>query len=343
MKKIIYLFSVTVSLFAFCACDDYDFKEKVQTLYVVESHLNFTASAGTGTIVTQSEKGGITAQSNMDWCTVAVSGMTVNVSVTANPDFINRTALITITSGDESTVVPVTQASTLFILEGFDSNVPWDGISAELNVQSDLPVAVSADQHWITARITDNVLSVTVQANEGNTTRNGVIAVTSGDLTQEIPIRQARFEMYAMLLGDWTLRCKSTSGADIAVTLTFTQRVAETAYNVSGFFPQATVTATFDNSTGTLTFTGGQYIGINGSYDVYFIGRSDTNTVTTGAVVYQGNWNQDRVKPEYTFSDIGSWPGYTVSGFVCAGFSGGNYVGTFTDYTYVGEWTLTRN
>jgi len=102
-NKLIYIIT-TLALFA-SGCN----KEEETILNVVETHFNITEKGGTGVIVVETNAA-LTAESNVDWCTVSVSGrQAVNVSVSANNGLTNRTATVTLTAGDKTAKVPVTQ------------------------------------------------------------------------------------------------------------------------------------------------------------------------------------------------------------------------------------------
>ena len=101
-NKLLYI--VTLFLLFASGCN----KDEETVLKVVSTNFNITEKGGTGTIVVETNAV-LNAESNSTWCKVDVSGKQVNVSIAANSELSNRTATVTLTAGDKTEKVPVTQ------------------------------------------------------------------------------------------------------------------------------------------------------------------------------------------------------------------------------------------
>jgi len=101
-----FLYTVTLFLLVLSGCEKK--KEQETILKVLYTSVDFTEKGGTGVIVVETNAP-LTAQSNADWCTVSVSDAQVNVLVAANNELTNRTATVTLTAGNKTEKVPITQ------------------------------------------------------------------------------------------------------------------------------------------------------------------------------------------------------------------------------------------
>ena len=112
MKKITSIFALLLCVFVFSCSNDDD--KETSSLQIVSSNVTFESAGGTGTIKVNAISE-ITATSNKDWCTVSVNGDIINVSVIENNDMSGRTAAVTITDGEASTLVPVSQGGCVIL------------------------------------------------------------------------------------------------------------------------------------------------------------------------------------------------------------------------------------
>ena len=101
-NKLFYI--VTLLLFFASGCK----KDEETILNVVATHFNITEKGGSGTITVETNAT-LNAESDANWCSVEVSGKQVNVSVSANKELTNRTATVTLSAGDKTKKVPITQ------------------------------------------------------------------------------------------------------------------------------------------------------------------------------------------------------------------------------------------
>lgn len=322
MKKIIEYLTVFIGLVLIAAggCSRYRYDEPVQSLFIVESDLNFTAEGGTGTILARSDRGAITAASNQDWCTVSVAGMTVNVTAAPLSDISNRTALVTVSSGGQSQVVPVTQSAGRFILETYAITAGWDEGTYEVGYTSFEPVTVQATEDWITVREENGVIVIEVVKNPSNVdNRNGAVIVTCGNVTVSIDVNQNHGPFhkvtFAQMYGEWTLSYTDSLGEEQSFPVTFAKYNAA-KLNVSGFPDEKQAQKMgFSSSTCDLTFEMGQWIySITGVSKRFMVAVDSQTGDATGTATLIGKFNGQQHDQEYTFIDGGKWAGHTADG-----------------------------
>jgi len=103
-SKLLYFVTLLLVFASGCSKD----KEKETILNIVETYFNITDKGGTGIIIVETNAE-LNAESNAGWCSAVVSGKQVNISVDANNGLTSRTATITLSAGDKTERVPVTQ------------------------------------------------------------------------------------------------------------------------------------------------------------------------------------------------------------------------------------------
>lgn len=332
MKKITYLLSIFALVLCLTGCDDYDYKESVQTLFVVESDLDFAAIGGTGTIVTTSEKGAISAKSDKEWCTVTVSGMTVTVTVVAHTEIVNRTAVVTISSGNESVEVPVTQAPMLFIIDQLAVTAAWPLGTYEVPVTSDLPIEATSEETWINPTVSGKKVIIEVLENPYGRPRTGEVTVKSGEVKQTIVVTQKlQLISYGALLGNWTLHCTNAAGTTpYELDLTFTEKEAGKTFTVSGWPGGCAYDLSFNSQTSELILAMGQYAFKHQEWDMILVAFDNQAGRLSPASTIQlaGSWNKDIDNPEYTFVDNGTWSDYVVRAIGHGNYQDGVFLGS---------------
>lgn len=143
-----------------------------------------------------------TATSSEDWCRISpASGTkganTITVNVLMNETYDPRKATITISLGNYSTVVNVTQSQNNAIIPA-ESNFTLDALGQvlEFKVGSNVNYTVSTSAEWIkytqtsTKGVTEKTLKFTIDENFTISARKGTIFIKSDDITQEIEIEQ---------------------------------------------------------------------------------------------------------------------------------------------------------
>lgn len=179
-------------------------EEKVTELSVSSRAVSFTADAGEQT-VTITSNSSWTAASTASWFTVSpTSGSgdgSFKIAVGANDGFEVRSADVTVTAGDKTQTVKVSQLAQTPSLDvspaSFDVEHP--GLKdAELTITSNAPwtLTIPSDCDWITADKTEGtgttVVKLTVLANVLRETRSAVLTVkeTVGGNQKEVSVSQ---------------------------------------------------------------------------------------------------------------------------------------------------------
>jgi hypothetical protein len=310
MKK---LLIIIISCLYLAGCsDDSDNPAEFE---IVRSDVNISATGGEGTIEV-SPYGNIQAASDQEWCTVSVSDYVVTISLTANEDILNRTALVTISSGAEKLFVPVTQASAILSLENNKLIVPRAGGTQQVQVTTNLDIHISVEDEWLSYVREDQVITFTAEPNTDLGARQTVVTITGGKFTAQIEVIQISYED---LLGDWNLSFVDDEGNPAAAVITLTEDVEGSSYLMSGLPAGLSVKVLYNN--GNLIIESGQYVGMYYSTYYLYLCLWDGNTLTWNTSVqyeapasFGDGWS-------YSFADNGTWTG-TVQGILIAAFSG---------------------
>jgi hypothetical protein len=189
MKRI--LFSLIIPVLVLSGCNQYEYNEPARQLKVIESALDFNANAGSGYILLESNAA-LSATSSAGWCMTQVDGKKINISVTANSDIENRTAMVRIRANGDSINVPVTQQSAIFMVDNLSFAIKRDAANLKTCVVSDKPISVSSESSWITATFVQDTIFLSVSENTSTVLREGKIKVTSGAISQYIVVKQER-------------------------------------------------------------------------------------------------------------------------------------------------------
>ena len=183
---------------SFTSCGDDD------TTYTAPAQLElksvdafYEAAGGTGSIVVNSSET-ITAASNAEWLTVAVSGNTVNLTVAANDKLEGRSTNVILKTASASKEVNISQRGIIYgIPEGNEDGV-FELDDAE-NAKLVLPVAQSAGlkvtskADWLTATFNEETSSIEIVAasNDDEEARTGLVEVQTGSIKEDLTIVQA--------------------------------------------------------------------------------------------------------------------------------------------------------
>lgn len=308
MKKLFILILFGLYL---AGCDD-DNNEPLE-FSIVSSDVNIPAGGGEGTIKV-SAFNGFSAVSDEEWCTVAVSADVVTVSVPSNGELVNRTAMITIISGDKELKVPVTQAGVVFSVETDKLIVPRIGGSGQLKVTTNLNFNVSVEEEWVTYSVDDGVLTFTAEPNAETGARHTFAAINSGNFNAQVEIIQIS---YGDLLGDWNLSYLDDEGNPSTAIISLTEDVEGSSYTMAGLPAGLTLKLLYDN--GKLIIENGQFLGMYSVYFLYLCAWNGSTLTWSSSVQYEAAVSLDSGW-SYSFADNGTWT-ETVNGFLIAAFS----------------------
>ncbi len=321
MKTIFRIFLMGFCIYLTGCSDDSDSPAEFR---VIRSDVKIPVSGGEGTIEV-SPSGNISATSDQEWCTVSISDHMVTVNVSANEDVLNRTALITISSGAERLFVPVTQAGAIFSLEGKKLLMPRAGGTQQVKVTTNLDMNISVEDEWLTCVREGQAIFFTAAPNAEVNARQTVVTITAGKFTTQIEVVQIS---YADLPGNWNLSYVDAEGNPATALVTLAEDEEGSSFWMTGLPNGLSIKVLYDQ--GNLIIEGGQYVGRFSAYYLYLCLWNGSMLTVSSDVQYaapagfNGGWS-------YVFSDNGTWTA-TVEGFLIGAFSeaspsGSNYAG----------------
>lgn len=205
MKKIISMLAIAaVGGLLLSACDDDDTTNDITVngLTVTSAQTTFAAAGGTHDITVA--KTPISAYSNDNWATVAISGNTVSVTAAQNNDIQTRHASIVIKSSQvDSAVVNIDQDGMVVSLSTINPVISDAAATHSYYINHNLPVTVSTSVDWLSATISGDSLALSAAENTTGLPRQGWVYYTSGILTDSVQILQ--FSPEKDVAGDYYL------------------------------------------------------------------------------------------------------------------------------------------
>lgn len=331
-------------LYASCSRDSGVVVSEPQ-LKVVESQIIFETTGGTGYIkVMASEQ--VTAISNQNWCTVSLSGNTINLAVEANEGMGGRTAIIAIKSGAETTTVTAVQTGAFVWLKDFQNGQSLqflsEGSTLKTAASSSFPITVEKPD-WISYEFANDSLYLTAAA---GSPASGTIVFTSGGLTKAYPVLRCS---YAGLLGEWDMQFYNPgTGKTEHELVTLSRDVVNASVLMDGLVIAgpylAQIKMGFNPTTFGLTLSAGQYLSTIEGQLIYISLRSAAGNVggaTTAQLAGKLAISPTGVTT-YTFGDNGTWTGYVAGGFGFYLWSGTPPVTSGTSYRRFMDIVLTK-
>ena len=209
MKRLL-LFMATAAMF-FVSCDLLE--DIIPALDLDKDSVSLVAEGAEATFTITSNQDW-TASADQTWVKIdpasgEASDESVTVTVTAddNPDLEARTATITVTAGELTKTVAVTQAAGesapdySLVVDKTELEFVAEGAEATFTVTSNQDWTASADQDWVeltpaAGEASDEAVAVRVitTANELLEARTATITVTAGELTKTVAVTQAAGE-----------------------------------------------------------------------------------------------------------------------------------------------------
>lgn len=194
MKKILSIMVLLAGMVSFMSCgdDDTDYTAPAQ-LSLKSADAFFEAAGGTGSIVVNSSEA-ITATSNADWLTVAVSGNTVNLTVAANDKLEGRSTNVVLKSATASKEVNITQRGIIYGIDdaGMFQVADAANSSVSIPVAQTAGVTVQSLTEWLTASFNSETSAIEVVAasNDADKKRVGYVALQTGSVKDTLTIVQ---------------------------------------------------------------------------------------------------------------------------------------------------------
>lgn len=213
------------------ACSDDD-DNKAQAELVVSTDAMSLSKAGETKAMHIKTNVSWSVTASESWCTVSpASGEgtgTIKIEVTApaNTATDERTATLTITAGNISEQVTVTQvaADGLILEQNTFNDVPGEGTDIHVKLTTNGDVTVTCNDSWITRSTTKAMVEQTLifkVAPNYNAARSGTITFTLGELTETVTINQSAINLsgIGMESDALTLAGKMYAGWNIGNTL----------------------------------------------------------------------------------------------------------------------------
>ena len=142
---------------------------------IVANHLTFEPLGGSATLEVQAN-GVLSVELASEWCSATVSGNVVTVKAESNTSFEGRTALLTLHAGGATRQVPVQQRGmALGSLPVRSHHSPVAGERFSLYIRHDMPIHLTIDEDWLTARIEGDSLIVEVEPTTSRFVRRATI------------------------------------------------------------------------------------------------------------------------------------------------------------------------
>lgn len=203
IKRVLYyagIFTLAFSVSLFTGCDKEDETEEPEiiTLNANPISLAFISSGNnsqTVQITTNAESWSF--EPSASWIQATDSDEILTVNVEDNDSVYGRSGNITVTAGNVKTTVKVSQTgtsnveNTLSVTPQSLSFEAKDSESQTITVETNASYwSIENPEEWITAVTGDTTIMVSVENNEIEESRTGVITVTAGDQTIDVQVFQ---------------------------------------------------------------------------------------------------------------------------------------------------------
>jgi predicted MPP superfamily phosphohydrolase len=223
---------LTMVLIGFTACKDEEVVAPV--LEIATSEVSFNGAVDGTQVLDVTTNRKVEAKSNFEWCTTAISegeATRLTISVSANPDATDRTAIVTVTAtGTQLAPVEIKVTQTLtpqIIVAKEDLSLQFTGdtdIGKNIHVQTtgDKPFTAISSEDWCKVAVSKAYLTVSLTAMPGASARTAEITLSSEGMADLIiTIEQAAFTGI-ITIGDATqlaYHVKGETNTSVYVTL----------------------------------------------------------------------------------------------------------------------------
>lgn len=205
------------------------------TISVVKGNVVFTPDESDGYVIVKSESA-VRAYATKDWVQVECFGDSVAVKAESNYDDIaSRYAQVIVHNDKDSVELNVVQAGAINL--GFDDSgvfLGHEGGTGEIQFNSNMIPRVESNVKWASTVVMKNCILVTLEQNESEEFRDGILTCKLGPDTYKVPIGQLEpkdvlgnrnWNINGTLVDGGTLSLKgliSKSGTNYTMTLTGT-------------------------------------------------------------------------------------------------------------------------
>ena len=309
-----FLFFLLAVLFGFTSCSDSEEGEYLltNTIKIVSQNVSdMPVQASEGTIVVDAPSA-IDVIASTDWFTTSVSGKTITVKTTDNTGFEYRSGKITVKSGNDVVDVAVIQRGTIVSVEAHNLYLNDSTANLQIPFTSNYDIKCYTAEDWISCKVGEGVISVSVAENATGHIRSGYIYYGAGAIKDSVFIRQCELEKD--LLGDLQLVYLDKNAQTAAFNAKFvasTDTAGITSYALVFTDYNFVIPVSFDEKNLTLSMNAGQAIGKYQGYFVLtqFYDLKNIEITSNEKVSISGQFFYDKDdKATYLeFEDNGSW------------------------------------
>ncbi|MDR2131187.1 MAG: hypothetical protein LBP56_08525 [Odoribacteraceae bacterium] len=193
MKKILfYTFALLAALLVMrCGSEEFDGTFEATRVPVASADVSaFPATGGSGTIVLATPEP-VTATSDQPWCRATVSGKIVTVTVDTTASAFERTALITLSSGEKRNYLPVTQSPVFLYVETDRVGFPAKGGNSTLSLSAPVRFTATSDQAWCHVQVAGEAsVAVALDTNWIAADRTAVLTIQAGEKSKRVTVVQ---------------------------------------------------------------------------------------------------------------------------------------------------------
>ena len=335
MKKYLYIIMWAMLLAIIpsaCSSDIDNPYATTSKMKIIKSDVLFDAPASEGSIEVESDSP-INVECSASWCSVKIEGNVIRVSTTQNSDLDGRSAILTISNKENDCIkATVQQQGMRFKVDCNEIITGGDqGCTQTFDVNYNIEPTISSSVSWLHVNKENNKLTVTMDANTEGHLREGYIRLNVADYKDSICVKQ--FDFAKDIAGEYSLVYTDNETLQrcfINVRLT----LSGTTYRLNLTDLQLAVPAFFDETSGSLTFKPGQYIGIKNQrylYTALLDSKADPSigTVTLDpSMSFDGKFsygktadNGDTPATYLAFKDNGSWQGMHIDALLLYSFN----------------------
>lgn len=322
MRKILNLILITTFGLLIAGCSDDNDSAETSLKVIKSTNISFDAAGGQGTIEVSSASS-IEATVDQAWCAISVNGTTISLTASENYGLEGRNALVTISSGGETTSVSISQLGTLFgtNISEVTFNVSEAGEAKIAILANSFPIELTSNDSWIKAKVEKD--SVTINVDATAAPRQGTLTLTCGKRTIDIDINQTILK-YDDLIGNWTLTSYNFAKTEKTTEPVIISKVeGDKSYILSkvGNLDVSCV-INFNSQTGQLSLSS-QYLGTIGAYHAYItiIDTSAGSLTWNTTIQYAAKVDtSDPSKLVYRFYDNHSWTDQITDGIGITAF-----------------------
>ncbi|MBO5058955.1 MAG: hypothetical protein J6C10_05605 [Prevotella sp.] len=352
MKKILNITLIVMGCLIMASCNDDDYIEKTNSVYVTEGQTEIPAAGATKTITVAGE--GIKAEADDEWLDVSVSGNVITVTANANYSRESRHTFVNITAANGDFLkVNVSQLGAVFVINA-PANIVYDDSQHTLayDFNTNLDVEVSTSDSWLKANLAGGKLTISTNENNSGHIRTGYVYYQAGTLADKIEVTQGDIDKDVVgkyyVLGGNDPDAEDLDDAEVSFLTAITKDGDQ--YNL--VFPQFgwSMPVTFSKEDLTMTVSAGQSMGAYATYNVFsLIGDAAEGyitwnpSVTMTASIKQYTETDEDGTYSYVageFKDDGKWDGHASDVFSLGAFSSetpsnNGFVGTLAFFTDV--------